>query len=539
MAPVIQYYRGPNYNGGYSWPSAECHYSNFTVTSNCPDNEASCTVTQANNCEITDTMIICDIIMCFFFITVLIMNVKIQKEVEETLDEEVQTAQDYSVVVNDPTNDADNPDEWMKFFSDFGVVRYVTVTKCNTELIQLLYKKKKLLQRLKAVLLKENNNEMPQVVAGESQKMVVWNESMDTYCKNVDTYYVQSANVETTNLSFMTKLRISLNLSSTRLELLSHLKLLEVKLQEAYLKSYPVNRVYVTFEHEKDQKTALDTLEVADYVAYSNAKPSQSQMKYAFRRENVLDVCQSEEPASVLWPNEQVNPTKKSFITSFDLIVIVAILAGCYFAIDQVQYLAKDRTPLLVVAIDLILPYIFTFLTDIESKNSQTIRQKELHRRLFFAKLFVSTLFPYATTSWNEFLTAEKLIAIRNTQFLTSLVSPVIKFLDMAGICIRQIVGPCITNHQGEYNELWYGQDWSLAERYVEVAKILCIIVFSTFLLPQSLFIGAISFIMILVLDRYSLLRKWKQFPMLGLSVCKVFRKEIMLAIAIHMYATR
>ena len=94
-------------------------------------------------------------------------------------------------------------------------------------------------------------------------------------------------------------------------------------------------------------------------------------------------------------------------------------------------------------------------------------------------------------------------------------------------------------SNQKEYNEIWEGMNWTLAERYVEAAKTLCIIVFSTFVLPQSLFIGAISYILILFLDRYSLLRKWKQLPKLGLAVCKVFRKEIMTAIAIHMYATR
>ena len=537
MAPVIQYFGGSSYNGDSSWPSAVCTYTNMTATVNCPDNAANCIVTQANNCPIIDMMIICDVVMCFFFIGILIMNVKIQKIVEKELDEEVQTAQDYSVVVNDPTDDSDDPDEWMKFFSDFGTVRYITVTKCNDELIQLLYTKKLLLQRLKAVLLQENNNVMPPVVTGN----VVWNESLDEHNKNVDIYYVQSANVETTNLPLTTKLRISLNMTSSKSELLSHLKLLEVKLQEAYLKSYPVNRVYVVFENEKDQKTALDTLEVADYVAYSNAKPSQSQMKYAFRGENVLDVCQSEEPDCILWPNVQgrSSGTKKTSIVLIDYVIIIAVLTACYYAIEKVQSLSKDRTPLVVTAIDLILPFIFIFLTDMERKESETIRQKEILKRLFFAKLLVSTIFPYITTSWNEFLTAEKLIAIRNTQFLTSFAYPFINFLDLAGIVVRRFAGQCLTSHQGEYNELWKGQDWSLAGRYVEASKILSIIVFSTFLLPQSMFIGAISFMIILILDRYSLLRKWKQFPMLGLDVCKVFRKEIMLAIAIHMYATR
>lgn len=42
------------------------------------------------------------------------------------------------VFSNDPPDDADDPDEWFKFFSNFGTVRYITVARRNYELQELL-----------------------------------------------------------------------------------------------------------------------------------------------------------------------------------------------------------------------------------------------------------------------------------------------------------------------------------------------------------------------------------------------------------------
>jgi hypothetical protein len=53
-------------------------------------------------------------------------------------DEAEQTAQDYSLMVNDPDPDATDPDEWKKFFSQFGHVSYVSVAINNATLMKEL-----------------------------------------------------------------------------------------------------------------------------------------------------------------------------------------------------------------------------------------------------------------------------------------------------------------------------------------------------------------------------------------------------------------
>jgi hypothetical protein len=64
-----------------------------------------------------------------------------EQTMKKKLDECVQTAQYYSVVVNDPSEDADNLYEWFNFFSRFGTVKYVTILKKNKNALNLIHEK--------------------------------------------------------------------------------------------------------------------------------------------------------------------------------------------------------------------------------------------------------------------------------------------------------------------------------------------------------------------------------------------------------------
>jgi len=65
------------------------------------------------------------------------------KEAEE-LDEAEQTAQDYSVIVEDPNPEVINPDEWKKFFEQHGAVFMVTVCLNNGKMLKLFKEKRRL-----------------------------------------------------------------------------------------------------------------------------------------------------------------------------------------------------------------------------------------------------------------------------------------------------------------------------------------------------------------------------------------------------------
>ena len=62
-----------------------------------------------------------DMAMLLFLVIGLFLLAKYQNKIVEEADEAEQTAQDYSIMVQDPDADATNPDEWQQFFSQVSL----------------------------------------------------------------------------------------------------------------------------------------------------------------------------------------------------------------------------------------------------------------------------------------------------------------------------------------------------------------------------------------------------------------------------------
>eukprot|EP01031_Cornospumella_fuschlensis_P042315 gene42315-51675_t len=129
--------------------SATCELSNITATIGCANGATSCIVSYRENCELPYNAAAADLGMCFVLAVVITLSKFLESHIEQKLDESVQTVQDYSVEVLDPNADADDPDEWYDFFSQFGKVMYITILRRNGELTDLLLKKHKVSMKLR------------------------------------------------------------------------------------------------------------------------------------------------------------------------------------------------------------------------------------------------------------------------------------------------------------------------------------------------------------------------------------------------------
>eukprot|EP01031_Cornospumella_fuschlensis_P040460 gene40460-49313_t len=229
--------------------SATCELSNITATIGCANGATSCIVTYRENCELPYNAAAADLGMCFVLGVVITLSKFLESHIEQKLDESVQTVQDYSVEVLDPNADADDPDEWYDFFSQFGKVMYITILRRNGELTDLLLKKHKVSMKLR-----------------ESGKF-------GSHLAMRREHYVQ------------------------RYEECRQL------LSEALEKSYPVCRVYVTFEHEADQRVCMEALEVPDIEAMLDYSYKDMPAKYRFRGKNILNIREPPEPDNIIWQN--------------------------------------------------------------------------------------------------------------------------------------------------------------------------------------------------------------------------------------------
>ena len=248
LTPFLISYRGKGDNG---WPAAVCNSIIVNATINCPNNAISCTASYRSNCNLTYTDIITDLAMCILLLFVPLVIWYIENKVIKNLDECIQTAQDYSIKVDNPNDVCDDADEWAAYFSRFGKVRYITLLRQNRSLILLLQRKLELIEAITALSMQSN----------DYNKL---NTTYTTTAANTDISHTNTT-VHTLyhNLKQLTPLFWSLD------DYIYALNEINIQLDEAYkMCKYPINHVYVSFEWEETQMLALDTLTAAGKTHY-------------------------------------------------------------------------------------------------------------------------------------------------------------------------------------------------------------------------------------------------------------------------------
>eukprot|EP01031_Cornospumella_fuschlensis_P027375 gene27375-33065_t len=466
MTIAAQAYRTGNYNAGQSKGfmkiTAACDtYRNVTVSFGCEnDDHDTCQAVYAGDCDLPYLAGVADLAMSCIFAFAVFSSVLFERHITEELDESVQTAQDYSIEVKDPPADADNPDEWQAHFSRFGIVRYVTILRKNQSLLNAVRKYYKYERKVAAIRDTHPSTSM-----------------LDYYATKLQRY--------------------------------------EKKLEDKCRRSYPVCRVYVTFEHEEHQRLCLKENEVPDIYALLDIR-DKSQTKRYFRSSHVLDIVEPPEPDNIIWGNLEVPIWKRILRRIISGLVSLAITIGF---------------------IDAMLPSFFESWTSFAVPLSEGWKQSTLQVRLFAARLLLSTVLPYLQTQWNKVLDPDFISQIVGIQVAACFTSTVIAAFDLAGVFNRRVLAPR-QHTQEEMNLKFVGSSWSLAEKYTNITKVLFISLYYCLLIPYSLFLCILAFTLIFCVDRYLLLRKWKQIPMLDGKVAVRLRQQAILAVAAHMYVS-
>ncbi|KAJ1426722.1 hypothetical protein B484DRAFT_397468 [Ochromonadaceae sp. CCMP2298] len=457
--------------------SAACaDLQEVTATVGCSDNAASCTASMRPNCELSAVAGWSDLAMSMIVLAAILGSTLIDSRIEEQLDVRLQTAQDYSVVVTDPDADADNPDEWYEFFSRFGKVRFVTITRRNLALTSLIVRKHVL-------------------------------------CKKI-------ASAKHPPGRFTARM-----------------KKIDEELEAAYALPYPACRVFITFDLEQHQRLCLQEMEVPDIVAILDLKALEP--RKLFRGKNVLDVTEPPEPEAVLWENLETSRGKLMWRETVSNVGAACVLVACYYLVTTVS--AHGSTLLLTFTIgaaDVLMPIILEAVVDYALPMHEGKRQSDLQERLFLARLLLSTVFPYFDSKWNEVLTPSFVMQIFSVQVAVCFITPLITVMDLGGVLTRHVVAPLFADTQGEMNSMWSGTDWSLADRYTSIAKILFVSIYNCFLNPIGLLVAGLAFALVLFVDHYLILRRLRPMCMLDAKIARRLRQQGILAVAMHMGVT-
>jgi len=169
---------------------------------------------------------------------------------------------------------------------------------------------------------------------------------------------------------------------------------------------------------------------------------------------------------------------------------------------------------------------------------SESMKQNRLQILLFTARFLLSRAIPYIQVPWQNFLDPAFISGVLIVQISSCFLAPILGFLNVNGIVLRLIARLFSASQEELQIQLMQSADWSLAAEYTGIAKVFFVSIFYALLTPISILLAALAFILILVVDNYLLLRKWKVSALLDAQIAARLRQQAVFSLAAHMYVS-
>ena len=233
------------------------------------------------------------------------------KRMEVAFDEDEQTAQDYSIVINNPPGDAVNPLEWKEFFfNNFegAHTTAITIAVDNDLLVKALVERRETLRKI--------------------EMMIEPGTRMDTLT------LARIAAKEERERKWYHRLLVKFGLSTGVPELFARLVVLTANIQGLAQQDYPATNVFCTFETEAAQRRVLQALSVGSMHIMRNNVGKLAHPNHAFRGQIVLNVSEPEEPSTIRWQDlnekfkERVKQQSLTLLATFAAIVVIAVIVA-------------------------------------------------------------------------------------------------------------------------------------------------------------------------------------------------------------------
>lgn len=229
--------------------------------------------------------------------------------------------------------------------------------------------------------------------------------------------------------------------------------------------------------------------------------------------------------------NYSQNEISRILQKCFSYTITAAFLFAVSIAINYAYGSGAVVLLVVVSALDGSLPLIIEAITRIERSRTEDERQESVQFKLFPARLLSVVVFPFLNTQWVEMVDIGTVASLKNIQLAACFLTPIWRWCDFIGVFKRQLLTRIFAKSEADALRFWSGTKFNLAIRYTDVAKIIFVCLFYSFLDPIALFLAAAACLFTFFLDRYTLLRNCAPPPMLenamGHTVCSTCRKFV------------
>jgi CRP-like cAMP-binding protein len=490
--PVINHYRSPKYSSK-QFPisltgSAVCMRrvevalapsTIITLAHNSKGDNNGPATGYFNDCPLSEN--IAYIVLASFAVVSLFVTTysRAQQQLAEKIDVSVQTLQDYSLVVTDPDPDACDPDEWQRFFAQFGEVAVVTIHKNNGDLLHNMAKR-------------------------------------ETIMRQID--------FETGQLDCVRLIRPEDHLSGKARQLLQKLgfcrdllywqeKLEEMNEVVNFLikKKYTASIVFVTFEHEQGQRNALRTLSTGLIQAITN-RSTWTPKNQLFRGTNILAVEESPEHGDIIYEKMGLTDQTDRYIAFFFMLC----LSVSFLIVSVLGVMAFRGWPnfvgLIIAFSNALFPEIINIGVTKAPYDTYSEQQVGVFQILCVVRIANSVFLAFFVQDFTSTLSVESIQQIESILLTDAIVLPLLSLYRPLDIFKRNVLSRFAAT-QAQANAYCSGEEVTLARKYSNMIKTLALALVYAPIYPFGLMLTALSFLATYCVDKWCLLRKWREIP--------------------------
>jgi len=451
-----------------------------------------------------------------------------QRKREIRFDEDKSTSTDYSIKICNPPPDAYDPDKWRDFFEQFSEkqVTVVTVAVNNEDLLFALVMRRIFRNKLRQLLPQGTDLDNAAEVSREVDAHIVLRESRERGC--------------------FEKLFACLVVPILRLPpfhmfhdaetLLSKIDHWTKKAKELQKNHYDVTNVFVTFETEEGQRSALAALRVG---ALDLARQNTSAMApTALFQGRVLKVVVPAEPNAIRWQQMTISTARKYLQRLVTFVITLGLIGLSGFVINRARTLNSLFFSICVSTFNFIIPFVIKLLLLLERHSNEGSRQKSMYMKITLFRWSNSAILTKLITPFMNTLGDDRLDLIKSINgvlIAEMVVSPLLRLCDMMGLFRKHVMAPRAPT-QELMNLNFTGTIYNLAERFTDFTKVIFLILFYSALNPNAWFIGFATLIIQYYTDKFCLMRLWTSSAYIGNELA-VFNRRYFLSGALLAFA--
>jgi len=500
--------------------------------------DAECSYVDSKNlCHMGQMQAWFDFSMTILLLILVSIVTVAQDKLSAELDESLQTAQDYSVMVDDPGPEDDDPQLWNDFFGQFGHVSFVTIAKDNGPLLKAMANRRAIMREIIMVI---GNGEASVEEDDDGVLDTTW-EGKSFKAKITEMATASAApkdgKEKTRNLIAATGAFGMKSMGKWVAALASANEAVQKALAES--KNYKPSKIFITFETEIAQRRCLKALSQGLITAAFDMGKDKMDPAFVFKGTNVLAVKEAPEPSEVFWEDVQVtfnSRVKQQTITFF---MTCFLVIGSVFACKGLQgAFGAGGAALWISLTNIVIPIVIKyFVTSVEDHVSVNDQQLSLFLKLTFFRWMNTAIVIYVITDFDAFLTLAAMKQVQAVIFSDAVTSPIIRTCDPS-MLINQLIICHYAPTQEKMNSYFLGIPWMAADRYSDMTKTLFLALFYSALFPAGLFFTCLGYGFIYTVDKYSLLRSWRTPAEIDDDITKISRGHITFAVYCHAVMT-